>query len=71
MTAHTLCSRAEVADQAVNVRAELKIWEKEFSSTHGGRKAGRDDIKQNPGIGKSGLRSWILLRVMIGISLFL
>ncbi|KAJ5668169.1 uncharacterized protein N7477_006739 [Penicillium maclennaniae] len=50
MTDHALISRAEIADQAVAVRATLKVWEKEFASTHGGRKAGRDDIKQNPEI---------------------
>ncbi|KAJ5118772.1 hypothetical protein N7526_010409 [Penicillium atrosanguineum] len=47
MTGHALTSRTEIADQAVAVRAELKVWEKEFASTHGGKKAGRDDIKQN------------------------
>jgi hypothetical protein len=55
MTDHALTSRAEVADQAVTVRAELKVWEKEFASTHGGKKAGRDDIKQNPEIGRDAL----------------
>ncbi|KAJ5565998.1 hypothetical protein N7535_007636 [Penicillium sp. DV-2018c] len=40
-------SSAEVAAQAVNVRAELKKWEKAFASANGGRKAGRDDIKQD------------------------
>lgn len=59
MTDHALTSRAEVADQAVSIRAELKVWEKEFASTHSGQKAGRDDIKQNPEIGKSGLKTWI------------
>lgn len=39
-----------VADQAVTLRAELKVWEKQFFSDHN-KKAGRDDIKQNPDIG--------------------
>lgn len=51
MADHALNWRAEVADKAVSVRAELKVWEKEFASTHGGKKAGREDIKQNPDIG--------------------
>jgi hypothetical protein len=58
MTDHALTSRAEVTDQAVNVRAELKVWEKEFASTHGGKKAGRDDIKQNPEIGRFTRVTW-------------
>ncbi|KAJ5124332.1 uncharacterized protein N7515_008157 [Penicillium bovifimosum] len=40
-------SSAEVAAQAVNLRAELKNWEKAFALDNGGRKAGRNDIKQN------------------------
>ncbi|KAJ5780573.1 hypothetical protein N7457_005733 [Penicillium paradoxum] len=42
-----LSSSAEIAAQALNVRAELKTWEKAFASDNGGRKAGRHDIKQN------------------------
>lgn len=52
MADHVLNSRTEVTDQAVNLRAELKVWEKEFASSHGGKKAGREDIKQNPEIGR-------------------
>jgi hypothetical protein len=48
-----LASSVEVAAQAVNVRAELKVWEKAFASSNGGKKAGRDDIKQNAEIGRS------------------
>lgn len=51
MADHSFSSRAEVADYATDVRSELKIWEKEFASTHSGKKAGREDIKQNPEIG--------------------
>ncbi|CAL5866255.1 uncharacterized protein PFLUO_LOCUS462 [Penicillium psychrofluorescens] len=47
MADHALGSRAEVASQAVDLRAELKSWEKAFSSANNGKKAGRDDIKQN------------------------
>ncbi|KAJ5220361.1 hypothetical protein N7468_009565 [Penicillium chermesinum] len=37
---------SEAAAQAVALRGELKVWEKQFLSDHQ-RKAGRDDIKQN------------------------
>ncbi|OGE49642.1 hypothetical protein PENARI_c020G03018 [Penicillium arizonense] len=50
MADNVLNSSAEVAAQAVNVRADLKTWEKAFASANGGKKAGRDDIKQNPDI---------------------
>lgn len=33
------------------LRSELKHWEHAFSASHGGRKPGKDDIKQNPEIG--------------------
>jgi hypothetical protein len=49
----TLGSSAEVASQATNIRVELKVWEKAFASSNGGKKAGRDDIKQNAEIGRS------------------
>ena len=55
MADSVLSSSAEVAAQAVNVRADLKTWEKAFASANGGKKAGRDDIKQNPDIGRSSL----------------
>jgi hypothetical protein len=55
MADNVLHSSAEVAAQAVNVRADLKTWEKAFASANGGKKAGRDDIKQNPDIGRSSL----------------
>ncbi|CAG7992073.1 unnamed protein product [Penicillium nalgiovense] len=47
---NVLTSSAEIGTQAINVRAELKTWEKAFASANGGRKAGRDDIKQNADI---------------------
>lgn len=53
MADHSFGSRSEAADYAANVRSELKVWEKEFASTHGGKKAGREDIKHNPDIGRS------------------
>jgi hypothetical protein len=55
MADNVLNSSAEVAAQAVNVRADLKTWEKAFASANGGKKAGRDDIKQNPDIGRSSI----------------
>ncbi|KAJ6114689.1 hypothetical protein N7486_000467 [Penicillium sp. IBT 16267x] len=45
-----LKSREEIAAQAIAVRAELKVWEKEFATTHNGKKAGREDIKQRPDV---------------------
>jgi hypothetical protein len=33
------------------LRADLKVWEKEFQSQNEGRKASREDIKKNPEIG--------------------
>lgn len=51
MASNVLHSSAEIASQALNVRAELKTWEKAFAADNGGRKAGRDDIKQNAEIG--------------------
>ncbi|KXG45997.1 DNA replication/checkpoint protein [Penicillium griseofulvum] len=50
MADNVLTSSADVGAQAINVRAELKTWEKAFASANGGRKAGRDDIKQNADI---------------------
>ncbi|KAJ5820098.1 hypothetical protein N7474_005689 [Penicillium riverlandense] len=50
MADHALGSRAEVASQAVDLRAELKSWEKAFSLANNGKKAGREDIKQNADI---------------------
>lgn len=33
------------------LRQELKDWEKAFEVSNGGRKAGREDIKNHPEIG--------------------
>ncbi len=38
-------------DHLLKLRKELKEWERVFSAAHEGRKAGREDIKQNPDIG--------------------
>jgi len=40
-----------VDEQIVLLRQELKIWEKDFATQNGGRKAGREDIKRDPVIG--------------------
>ncbi|PGH16583.1 hypothetical protein AJ79_01689 [Helicocarpus griseus UAMH5409] len=37
-------------DYASTIRAELKEWERSFSAANGGRKPGRDDIKNDPTI---------------------
>ncbi|CRG88161.1 DNA replication regulator sld2 [Talaromyces islandicus] len=49
MPATTVLSTAEAA-QLNTLRAELKQWEKSFSDANGGKKAGRQDIKQDPEI---------------------
>ncbi|KAJ5469675.1 DNA replication regulator sld2 [Penicillium diatomitis] len=48
MDDHVLQSSADVASKALELRADLKTWEKAFAATHEGRKAGREDIKQHP-----------------------
>ncbi|KAL1968201.1 hypothetical protein VTN77DRAFT_2036 [Rasamsonia byssochlamydoides] len=47
--ATAVLSAADAA-QLTTLRAELKQWEKAFAAANGGRKAGRDDIKQDPEI---------------------
>jgi hypothetical protein len=44
---------SEIAANAAALRAELKEWERGFAAANGGRKAGRNDIKQVPEIGMS------------------
>jgi hypothetical protein len=44
---------SEIAANAAALRAELKEWERGFAAANGGRKAGRNDIKQIPEIGMS------------------
>ncbi|KAL3463016.1 DNA replication/checkpoint protein [Aspergillus heterothallicus] len=41
---------SEIAAHAAALRAELKEWERAFAVANGGRKAGRNDIKQVPEI---------------------
>ncbi|KAJ9213018.1 hypothetical protein DTO166G4_5348 [Paecilomyces variotii] len=43
-------SSADITAQSTALRAELKEWERAFAAANGGKKAGRDDIKQNPEI---------------------
>lgn len=52
MADYALQSSTDVAAKALDLRAELKAWEKAFAATHQGRKAGREDIKQHPDIGR-------------------
>ncbi|GAB1317524.1 hypothetical protein MFIFM68171_07734 [Madurella fahalii] len=40
-------ARAGYESRSLQLRAELKKWENDWASTHGGKKPGRDDIKQN------------------------
>ena len=42
---------AKSSDTSNRLKIELKEWEKAFAATHGGRKAGREDIKQHADIG--------------------
>ncbi|KAL2865867.1 protein sld2 [Aspergillus lucknowensis] len=46
----TTVAVSETATHAATLRAELKEWEREFAAANGGRKAGRNDIKQVPEI---------------------
>lgn len=41
----------DISERA-KLRLELKGWEKLFAAANQGRRAGRDDIKQHPEIGK-------------------
>ncbi|KAJ4293016.1 hypothetical protein N0V88_005680 [Collariella sp. IMI 366227] len=41
-------ARAAYESQSLQLRADLKKWEGDWAATHGGKKPGRDDIKQNP-----------------------
>ena len=43
--------REKLLEQSNLLRQELKAWEREFAAANGGRKAEREDIKQNPTIG--------------------
>ena len=47
MSGDTVLRETRIAE----VRRELKIWEKAFSDRNGGRKAGRDDIRNDATIG--------------------
>ena len=41
----------ELQERSNSLRVELKTWEKTFASANGGKKASREDIKNNPHIG--------------------
>ena len=42
---------SEAGDVSNKLKLELKQWEKAFAAANGGKKAGREDIKQHPQIG--------------------
>jgi hypothetical protein len=44
-------AKAAYENQSLQLRAELKQWEADWATAHGGKKPGRDDIKRNPDIG--------------------
>lgn len=48
------------------LRLELKEWEKSFAAGSGGKKAGREDIKQHPEIGTSIARQLIRCSELTG-----
>ena len=50
--------RNVLSEQSVVLRQELKVWEREFATRNDGRKAGREDIKQNSQIGMLLHSSW-------------
>lgn len=43
--------KKEYEARAQKVRADLKQWEADWAKTHGGKKPGREDIKNTPIIG--------------------
>jgi len=46
-------SKSTTAIQSQKLRLELKEWERSFAAANGGRKAGREDIKQHLEIGQN------------------
>ncbi|KAK3317863.1 DNA replication/checkpoint protein [Cercophora scortea] len=42
--------KADYESQSLQLRADLKKWENEWATAHGGKKPARDDIKQNADI---------------------
>ena len=44
-------SKDDLEERSIQLRSELKQWERDFAASHDGRKAGREDIKQHPDIG--------------------
>jgi DNA replication regulator SLD2 len=51
--------RDKLQKQSATLRQELKVWEREFAAANGGRRAGREDIKQHPSIGMAKSKSRI------------
>lgn len=41
----------DINNQLTSLKDGLKVWEKNFANSHGGRKATREDIKADPAIG--------------------
>lgn len=44
-------AKSDSSEEFQILRQELKDWEKAFEVSNGGRKAGREDIKNHPEIG--------------------
>lgn len=51
MSTHDSPTRSSLSAQFSDLRTELKEWEKSFTAAHGGRRAGREDIKKSSDIG--------------------
>lgn len=45
--------RETLTEKSQSLRSDLKSWEKGFAANNEGKKASREDIKQNPAIGTS------------------
>lgn len=53
----SLLSNSDLEERSIQLRSELKQWERDFAVSHNGRKAGREDIKQHPDIGQYALNT--------------
>jgi hypothetical protein len=61
-------SREELTERSNTLKVELKVWEREFAAANNGTKASREDIKNNPEIGKELISSSPRLSIDVGFS---
>ena len=52
MSAKTSITVQNIEEKSRKLRQELKDWERSFAAANGGRKAAKEDIKQEPSIGR-------------------